>query len=112
MSLLTRTNVRVVHKRPVQTSGAYGNAGANTPLVLNPTLALRIEQLSAHELDLFGKTTGEITHIAYAAKSLDIREEDELTQGSRTYRVESVNRMPGGLTRHKEVMLKEFAETA
>ncbi len=96
MSVLNRKTHTVTHRRPVQAAGAYGNAGANTPLVLNPALGLRIEQLGARELDLFGKTTAEVSHIAYAPKGLDVREEDELVDGTRVYRVTGVNRAPGG----------------
>lgn len=112
MSIISTANIRVVHRRPVQTAGAYGNTGANTPVVLNPAVGLRIEQLGARELEQFGKTTAEVSHIAYASKNLDVREEDQFVAGTRVYRVTAVNRAPGGMKRHKEVLLLEFAEAA
>jgi len=112
VSLLNTYNLRVTHRRPTQSAGSYGNTGAATTPVIRAALGIRLEQLGARELDMFGKTTGEIDHIAYIGSNVDVREEDEFVSGTRVYRVVSVNRMPGGLKRHKEVMLKEYAESS
>ncbi len=107
MSIRTLSNKTVKIQRPKTAAGTLGNQGDLTwPNIA--TIRCRIEPVSGNETDRSGKTTAEVTHMMYCGKRVDIEPSDRVIAGSATYRVDYVNKSPGGLQRHKEVMLVEY----
>ena len=116
MSLAQHYNKRANIRRVTLTASSFSAAGTEAWEDIEQDFKCAIQPLSARELDLYGKTTAQVTHRAFLPTGLDIRARDRLVEGNpieallglggTEYEIEGVIDA-AGMGRHQEVLLLE-----
>ena len=116
MSLRNHYNKRANIRRVTLTASNFSAAGSEAWEDVEQDFKCAIQPLSARELELYGKTSAQVTHRAFMPVGLDVRPRDRLVEGDPIealfgfgqieYEIEGVIDA-AGLGRHQEVLVLE-----
>ena len=116
MSLWQHYNKRANIRRVTLTASSFSAAGTEAWEDVEQDFKCAIQPLTARELELYGKTTAQVSHRAFLPIALDIRPRDLLVEGDpieallglggTEYEIEGVIDA-AGMGRHQEVLLLE-----
>lgn len=112
MSLRSLFNRRVDVQRKTYAASAVSAAGAATWATIRHGLRCRIWAVSSRELEQFGMTSGEISHVCAWSATTVLQPSDRLVEGTVTYEIGGPpQRMDGAKhTHHYEAPLLERVE--